>query len=73
MLIAYLFQKEKVGVTSMNSPLKIMRLVPDFMGSVNFPGMNWTIMHFGVCSKEQNIEEFIKLLWPQTINTFTLD
>ena len=53
MLIAYLFQK--VGVTSMNSSLNIMRLVPDFTGSVNFLGMNWTVMHFGVCFKEQNI------------------
>ena len=53
MLIAYLFQK--VGVTSMNSSLNIMRLVPDFTGSVNCPGMNWTVMHFGVCFKEQNI------------------
>lgn len=68
MLIAYLFQKEKVGVTSMNSLLKIMRLVPDFMGSVNFPGMNWTVMHFEVCSKEQNVEEFIKL-WPTALAT----
>lgn len=71
MLIAYLFQK--VGVTSMNSSLKLMRLVPDFMGSVNFPGMNQTVMHFGVCFKEQNTEEFIRLLWPQAISTFTLD
>lgn len=70
MLIAYLFQK--VGVISMNSSLKIMRLVPDFIGSDNFPGMNWTVVHFGVCFKEQNIE-FIRLLWPQAINAFTLD
>lgn len=30
----------------MNSLQKIMRLVSDFMRSVNFPDMKWTVIHF---------------------------
>lgn len=40
MVIVYLIQKDKASMISMNSLLKIMRLVSGCMGSINFSDMN---------------------------------
>lgn len=47
-MIVYLIQKDKASMISMNSLLKIMRLVSGCMGSINFSDMNWIVIHYWV-------------------------